>query len=605
MSQQERRNQRFRELFKQGPNSGEAVASEGEDDVAPHAAMPDPEFPEDVMPLLNVCDDDLAGAVLDERLTLRKVHAELEALLERTRQGASADKVVQRASQMQFFVRGPLDSARKTAMKAALSSAPSPKAAMLGVHASPLKLQKPKSLPPAQPSSSTYAALSSAPSPKAAMLGAHAPHLRLQTPKSSPPAWPSFPAPAALSSAPSLKAAMPRAPVPSLQLPVSSSVGHKSAENEHEVFAERMSTGPHGSCVHTEAQSLESWPARRARKRARKEAVYEAKFSEVDRLEGRVTEESVSLRVGLSRCVEAKQIVEAAAPLGIGILGRTPLHALLHQFLGVSLTQDLAFIFQDRSWLFNFGRELLFLRLVLGGGLVRWERSFDTRLRTDFDGRSLADVLDALANDLLDTYKAHPSLFLDLELGHPDLLKTIAWNGLAVQERGVVEVRDVRLESVSTVDTQWMAKVVEAAMRVNCLIRAMEQTTALDALERAAALAALLDGLRTSGNRKLHATLLCHPKDVVTLPWEKLNGNDRDGLTTLFAGEVWDGRADKKEFVPLSKHDRVHASVRDFVMLHSGSGADDIYAGECNLANELQSFRKAKRRKRGAQASGR
>ena len=133
-------------------------------------------------------------------------------------------------------------------------------------------------------------------------------------------------------------------------------------------------------------------------------------------------------------------------------------------------------------------------------------------------------------------------------------------------------------------------------MRVNCAIRAMEQTTALVALERAAALSALLDGLRTSGNRKLHATLLCHPRDVVTLPWEKLNGNDRDGLTTLFAGEVWDGRAGKKEFVPLSKHDRVHASVRDFVIQHSSIL---LHAGERNLANVLLSFRKAKRAKKG------
>ena len=570
------------------PNSGEDVVTEGEDDVAPHAAMPDSEFPEDDMP------PEIAGAVLEERLTLRKVHAQLEALLVRTRQGVSADAAARRASQMQFFLRGPLDSARKTAMKAAVSSLSSPKAAML-LRPKAAMLQKPKSLPPVRPSSSTYAALSSAPSPKPVMLGAHALPLRLQTAKSSPFARPSSPAHAALSSAPSSKAAMPRAHAPSLQCSVSSSVGQESAEYEHEMFAERMSTGPHGSSLRAEAQSLESWPARRAGKRARTEAEYDANISEVGRYEGRVTRESASSSVALSRCVEG----------AIWLFGRTPLHALLHRFLDVSLTQDLAFIFQDHSWLSNCGRELFFLRLLLGGGLVRWGPSCEARLCTDFDGMSLGARLDALANDLLDTYKAHPSLFLDLDLAHPDLLHTIAWNGLAVQERGVVEVRDDRLESVSMVDTQWMTKVVEAAMRVNCAIRAMEQNTALVALERAAALSALLDGLRTSGNRKLHATLLCHPRDVVTLPWEKLNGNDRDGLTTLFAGEVWDGRADKKEFVPLSKHDRVHASVRDFVMLHSCSGADDIYAGECNLANELQSFRKAKRRKRGAQASGR
>ena len=131
--------------------------SGGKDDVAPDAAMPDPEFLEDVIGV-----DDLAGADLDERQTLRKVRADLEALLESVRQGAMndqvwhaasnllkgafADKVVQRASQMQFFVRDPFDSAIKTTMKAALSCPPLPKAAMLGAHASPLKLQTPKSL---------------------------------------------------------------------------------------------------------------------------------------------------------------------------------------------------------------------------------------------------------------------------------------------------------------------------------------------------------------------------------------------------------------------------------------------------------------------------
>ena len=80
------------------PSSDEDVVTEGEDDLAPHAAMPDSEFPEDEMPL-------------EERLTLRKVHAQLEDLLERTRQGFSADEAARRASQMQCFLRGPLDSA--------------------------------------------------------------------------------------------------------------------------------------------------------------------------------------------------------------------------------------------------------------------------------------------------------------------------------------------------------------------------------------------------------------------------------------------------------------------------------------------------------------
>ena len=153
------------------------------------------------------------------------------------------------------------------------------------------------------------------------------------------------------------------------------------------------------------------------------------------------------------------------------------------------------------------------------------------------------------------------------------------------------------MESVFTVEMKWIAGVVEAAMRVNCAIRALEHTTALDALERAAALAALLDGLRISGNRKLHATLLCHPKDVVDLPWEKLGGNDPDRWARLVAGELWDPREGKKEFVPMSKQARVHCIVREFVVQHSTLG---LGGSLCDLANVLLSFRRSKRGKHGA-----
>ena len=70
---------------------GEAVVEEDEEVPPPNAAIPDPDFPEDVMPALNICADDLAGADLDELQALRKVHAELEALMDSVQRQADDD----------------------------------------------------------------------------------------------------------------------------------------------------------------------------------------------------------------------------------------------------------------------------------------------------------------------------------------------------------------------------------------------------------------------------------------------------------------------------------------------------------------------------------
>ena len=112
-------------------------------------------------------------------------------------------------------------------------------------------------------------------------------------------------------------------------------------------------------------------------------------------------------------------------------------------------------------------------------------------------------------------------------------------------EQGNIEIRDIRLGSRKTFKMKSMAVVVEAAMRVNCVRRALDEVAnPMKALERAAALGAVLENLRISGNRKCHAYLLQYPKDVVSLPWEQLGGTDDwHQLPKLFAGEVWDGRS--------------------------------------------------------------
>lgn len=57
---------------------GEAVESEEEAGADFHAAIPDPEHPEEALPPLSVCADELTSGDLDELQALRKVHAELE-----------------------------------------------------------------------------------------------------------------------------------------------------------------------------------------------------------------------------------------------------------------------------------------------------------------------------------------------------------------------------------------------------------------------------------------------------------------------------------------------------------------------------------------------
>ena len=71
---------------------GEAVVEEDGEDPPPNAAIPDPDFPEDVMPALNICADDLAASDLDELQALRKVHAELEALMDSVQRQADDDR---------------------------------------------------------------------------------------------------------------------------------------------------------------------------------------------------------------------------------------------------------------------------------------------------------------------------------------------------------------------------------------------------------------------------------------------------------------------------------------------------------------------------------
>ena len=132
-------------------------------------------------------------------------------------------------------------------------------------------------------------------------------------------------------------------------------------------------------------------------------------------------------------------------------------------------------------------------------------------------------------------------------------------------------------------------------MRVNCVRHAFDKTTKVKALERAAALGAVLENLRISQNRKCYATLLEYPKDTVILPWEELGGkNPHVQLTKLFAGEVWDGRqiVGGKLFLPPDRHDRIQCAIRDFVEKHTASVAD---TDKPCLLNALLSFRSLKR----------
>ena len=63
--------------------------SDGEPDL--HAAIPDAEHPEEAMPPMHVCADELNSADLDELQAMRKVYAELEKLQEQARADAEAD----------------------------------------------------------------------------------------------------------------------------------------------------------------------------------------------------------------------------------------------------------------------------------------------------------------------------------------------------------------------------------------------------------------------------------------------------------------------------------------------------------------------------------
>ncbi len=72
---------------------GEAVESDEEDDEDPHtnAALPDEEFPEEVLPPMRFCADELTSGDLDELQAIYKVSAELESMQERVRKNIECD----------------------------------------------------------------------------------------------------------------------------------------------------------------------------------------------------------------------------------------------------------------------------------------------------------------------------------------------------------------------------------------------------------------------------------------------------------------------------------------------------------------------------------
>ena len=117
--------------------------------------------------------------------------------------------------------------------------------------------------------------------------------------------------------------------------------------------------------------------------------------------------------------------VEASAPLGIGVLGTSPLRVLLNLFLEISPTKELSLIFQDRIWPPDVRRVLFCIRLLLGGSVVGWDRVLNGHGLTDSEAIS-QEELETLASQLLDTYMAHPSVFLDLEVGPDEHLHQIA-----------------------------------------------------------------------------------------------------------------------------------------------------------------------------------
>ena len=65
---------------------GEVVESDDEGEVHVNAAIGDPEHPEEMMPAMHVCADELASGDLDELQAIRKVRVELEQLQEAIRQ---------------------------------------------------------------------------------------------------------------------------------------------------------------------------------------------------------------------------------------------------------------------------------------------------------------------------------------------------------------------------------------------------------------------------------------------------------------------------------------------------------------------------------------
>ncbi|CAK0852500.1 unnamed protein product, partial [Prorocentrum cordatum] len=82
---------------------------EGENDL--NAALPDPDFPAEALPAMSFCADATSSGDLDELQTVRKVHAELEALQDSMREEASGNGRPRRRliKQLQVSATGMLD----------------------------------------------------------------------------------------------------------------------------------------------------------------------------------------------------------------------------------------------------------------------------------------------------------------------------------------------------------------------------------------------------------------------------------------------------------------------------------------------------------------
>ena len=73
---------------------GELVESDAEEDEGEpcsHAALPDEEYPDTVLPPLHICADEVTSGDLDELQAVRKVYAEFERMQEEVRKSIESD----------------------------------------------------------------------------------------------------------------------------------------------------------------------------------------------------------------------------------------------------------------------------------------------------------------------------------------------------------------------------------------------------------------------------------------------------------------------------------------------------------------------------------